>query len=270
MNTANSLRGKREAIGRSAFFWAGFFACFFLTRIVLGMIGGSGGLGQWSGAAVMIVLMAGWTRICLRMDGQFEYPGMRFSRSSIPRTILGLVFAALLCSMSLVSLVWFAPGVGFGFKGTDIGQVLASAVLFLLLASYEEIGFRGYAFSRLLPAFGIWRTLLVIAPVFALYHVGMGWALVQALVGTGIGSLLFGMAAIAGKRGLALPIGVHAGWNFTTWCLTSGNGPWRMTFPSYLSHRVQTAGMIMYVIFMLFGSALLWLWTKRRTAPWLT
>jgi len=266
MNTANSLSGKGEAIGRSAFFWVGFFACFFLTRIVLGMIVGRGSLGQWCGAAMMIVLMIVWTRICLRMDGQFEYSGMRFSRGSVPRTVLGLTFAALLCCISLVSLAWLVPGVGFSFKGIAIGQVLASGVLFLLLASYEEIGFRGYPLARLLPSFGVWPTLLVIALVFALYHLGMGWALVQALVGTGIGSLLFGMAAIAGKRGLALPIGVHAGWNFTTSCLTNGSGPWRMTFPSYLSHRVQTVGMMIYVICMLFGTALLWLWTKRRAA----
>jgi membrane protease YdiL (CAAX protease family) len=266
MNTANSLSDKRVAIVRSAFFWAGFFAFFFLTRIGVGMTGERGGLDQWYGAAIMTVLMITWTRICLRLDGQFDYPSVRFSRGSLPRTLLGLIFAALLCSVSLVSLAWLVPGVGFGFKGADIGHALAYAVLLLLLASYEEIGFRGYPLARMLPSFGIWTTLFLIAPVFALYHVGMGWALVQALVGTGIGSLLFGMAAIAGKRGLALPIGVHTGWNFTTWCLTSGSGPWKMTFPSYLSHRVQTVGMIMYVICMLFGTALLWFWAKDRGA----
>ena len=264
MKPANSLNGKRDAIARSAFFWVGFFALFFSTRIVVGMAGKRGSLGQWCGAVMMTVLMIVWTRVCLRIDGQFQYPSLRFSRGSIPRTIIGLIFAALLCCISLVSLAWLVPGVRFGFKGTEIGQVLASVALFVLLASYEEIGFRGYPLARLLPSFGIWPTLLVIAPVFALYHIGMGWALVQALVGTGIGSLLFGMAAIAGKRGLALPIGVHAGWNFTTWCLTSGTGPWRMTFPSYLSHRVQTVGMIMYVICMLVGTALLWCWTRGR------
>jgi membrane protease YdiL (CAAX protease family) len=139
--------------------------------------------------------------------------------------------------------------------------------LFLALAAYEEIGFRGYPLARLLPSFGIWPTLLLIAPMFALYHLAMGWPLVQAAAGTGVGSLLFGMAAVAAKRGLAFPVGVHAGWNFTTWCLSSGSGPWKMTFPSYLSHRVQTVGMIVYVTCMLAGTVILWLWTRRTAEP---
>jgi uncharacterized protein len=232
MKTADSPTGKREAIVRSAIFLVGFFLLFFLTRIVVGMIAQRSSSGQWYGAAIMTILMTVWTRVYLRIDRQFDYR-TRFSPGSIPRTILGLIFAALLCSISLVSLGLLVPGVGFVFKGIDIGQICASAALLLLLASYEEIAFRGYPLARMLPSFGIWPTLFLIAPLFALYHIAMGWALLQALLGTGIGSLLFGMAAIAGRRGLALPIGVHAGWNFTTWCLTSGNGPWRMTFPSY-------------------------------------
>ncbi len=264
MSKANSVTGKREAVGRSVFFWVGFFAFFFLTRILVGMAGSKGSLGQWCGAISITVLMIVWTQACLRIDPQFTYSGTHFSRGSIPRTLLGLIFAMVLCCISLVSLAWLVPGLAFHFRGIEIGQVLSSAALYVLLASYEEIGFRGYPLARLLRSFGIWPTLLIIAPVFALYHVAMGWALVQALVGTGVGSLFFGMAAIAGKRGLALPIGVHTGWNFTTWCLTSGSGPWSMTFPAYLSHRVQTVGMIVYVICVLIGTALLWLRTRGR------
>lgn len=98
--------------------------------------------------------------------------------------------------------------------------------------------------------------------MFVVYHLSMGWPLVQAAIGTGVGSLLFGMAAIC-KRGLAFPIGVHAAWNFTTWCLMSGNGPWKSTIPPRLVSRAQTVGMAVYVACMLMGTALLWIWNKQ-------
>jgi len=260
----NSLSDRRQAIARSVIFWLGFFALFFLTRVVVGMITKNGTSGQWYGAAMMIVLLLLWTGVCVRMEGGLVNPGTSLTQGSIPRTLLGVTFAVPLCSVSLISLKWLVPGVEFDFKRTDVAPLLTSALLFLALSTYEEIGFRGYPLVRLLPSFGVWPTLLLIAPVFALYHVAMGWGLLQAALGTGVGSLLFGMAAIAARRGLAFPIGVHAGWNFTAWCLTSGSGPWKMAFPSYLSHRVQTVGMIMYVGCMLFGTILLWLWTKRK------
>ena len=113
MNTANSLTDKRQAIVRSALFWVGFFVFFFLTRVVVGMIGERRGAGQWYGAATMTVLMIIWTRVCLRMDRRFDNPGTRFSRGSIPRTLLGLIGAAVLhlsCQFGVACAgcgVWF-------------------------------------------------------------------------------------------------------------------------------------------------------------------
>lgn len=266
MNEAEALTNKRQAILRSVLFWAGFFAFFFLVRFVVGMFGATANAGRWYGAVMMIVVLIVWTRFCLQRERLDIDPGITFSPGSVPRAFLGLIVAAPLCGFSLIGLKWFVPGVEFHFSPDPIGTVLTSAALFLVLAAYEEIGFRGYPLVRLLPGFGIWPTLLLIAPVFVLYHLSMGWPLVQAAIGTGVGSLLFGMAAVAAKRGLAFPIGVHAGWNYTTWCLTSGSGPWRMTFSDSLSHRVQTAGMVLYVSCMLVGTVFLWAWVKRKAA----
>jgi membrane protease YdiL (CAAX protease family) len=135
-----------------------------------------------------------------------------------------------------------------------------------VLAAYEEIAFRGYPMRRLLYAFGIWPTLLLVALVFAMYHVVLGWGLVPALIGTSAGSMLFGMAAIS-TRGLAFPIGVHAGWNFVTWCLGAGGvGIWKMSFPENLSGRVQLMGMCSYLACIFLGTLLLWLWGGRKEA----
>jgi hypothetical protein len=134
----------------------------------------------------------------------------------------------------------------------------------VVLAAYEEISFRGYPMRRLLQSFGVWPTLLSVALVFAFYHIFLGWKPLPALIGTGTGSLLFGMAAVAARQGLAVPIGVHAGWNFATWSLgVGGTGIWKMTFPAALTERVQVVGMCVYVMCMLLGMMLLWFWSRR-------
>jgi len=90
------------------------------------------------------------------------------------------------------------------------------------LAVREELAFHGYPLQRLKSIFGIWGAQLIVAFVFAFEHVlgGSTWQL--ALLGAGVGSLLFGMAAIA-TRGLAMPIGLHAAWNIGDW-IRGGKG----------------------------------------------
>ncbi len=161
--------------------------------------------------------------------------------------------------------MWLVPGVRFTFQGSDLRTVLTALGVYLFLSAFEEVGFRGYPMRRLLHVFDTWPALLIVAPVFVLYHISLGWGLLPALLGTGVGSLLFGMASIAARKGLAFPIGVHAGWNLATWSLNSQGGPglWRMTFPANLAQRVQTVGFVAYVVFMAMGIALLSYWNRR-------
>jgi membrane protease YdiL (CAAX protease family) len=55
-----------------------------------------------------------------------------------------------------------------------------------------------------------------VAFAFAVEHVVGGMRWLHAILGAGIGSLLLGMAALA-TRGLAMPISLHAAWNFGQW-----------------------------------------------------
>jgi membrane protease YdiL (CAAX protease family) len=266
----HSPASKRNAILRSSAFWVGFFVCLFLTRFLIGSLGGSLTAGRdtrarWYGGVLMTVLSLALTRICARMDkGCVVNTGTKLVSGSIPRASLGVVCILPLAALSIVSLGWLVPGVRFIRADRGILPVLSAAALFLVLAAFEEISFRGYPMRRLLQSFGVWLTLLFVAPVFVFYHIFLGWQLLPALIGTGTGSLLFGMAAVAARKGLAFPIGVHAGWNFMTWCLGVGaTGIWKMTFPSALTGRVQVVGMCAYVMCMLFGTMLLWFWSRR-------
>jgi len=89
--------------------------------------------------------------------------------------------------------------------------------LYILVAVREELAFRGYPLFSLDYSFGPWMSQLIILVLFSLEHVAGGMTWIQALSGAGMGALLFGFAALR-TNGIAVPIGLHAAWNFGQWC----------------------------------------------------
>jgi len=91
------------------------------------------------------------------------------------------------------------------------------AWLFLAVAFREEILFRGYPFQRLVDALGPWGTLLLTSLGFAAAHWGnpgmSGDTRVWASVNIALAGLLLGLCYLKTGR-LALPIGLHLGWNW--------------------------------------------------------
>ena len=90
--------------------------------------------------------------------------------------------------------------------------------LYILVALREELAFRGYPLFSLNYGFGLWASQLIILVIFSLEHIAGGMAWVEAFLGAGTGAMLFGFAALK-TNGIALPIGLHAAWNFGQWCL---------------------------------------------------
>jgi membrane protease YdiL (CAAX protease family) len=90
--------------------------------------------------------------------------------------------------------------------------------LYILVAVREELAFRGYPLFSLNYSYGLWTSQLIIFIIFSLEHIAGGMTWGQALLGAGTGALLFGFAALK-TNGIALPIGLHAAWNFGQWCL---------------------------------------------------
>jgi hypothetical protein len=238
----------------------------FAAQISGGIIGLREESGMWYGAVLMTVLMLAWTAVLRRLDGGRIDAGTAVVATSPVRLGLGIAVAIVPAVISLLILIWLVPGVRFDRGLAGGGKVAAEVALFVLLAAFEEIAFRGYPLRRLLPAFGVWPALLIIAPVFVAYHISIGWNPVLAMLGTSAGSMLFGMAAVAARRGLAFPIGVHAGWNFTTWALSGagGGGIWKMTIPGGMTGRVQTMGMAGYLVCMSLATAGLWIWKRMK------
>jgi membrane protease YdiL (CAAX protease family) len=102
-------------------------------------------------------------------------------------------------------------------SGQGVTPMLSGALLFLVVALFEEGVFRGYLFQRLTRGAGFFISQIVMALFFALAHWGNpgmhGATLARATVDIGLAGVLLGFCWQR-TQSLALPIGVHLGWNW--------------------------------------------------------
>ena len=169
---------------------------------------------DWPG--VVFALAASW--LCLKMEGEpLGSIGLRMGRRFMAESLLGAAVGVAL--ILVTSLAVMAPG---GFTWVRNAQVGASDILvalsgFMARGAFEELLFRGYAFQRTIRGMGEVPALLLFCLLFAAAHLanpGMdGDAMPLACLNIGIASLMLGLAYT--KTGsLALPIGIHLGWNW--------------------------------------------------------
>lgn len=219
--------------------------------------------GQWSQIAVGAITstaMVAVTMIFLRWDRlRLADAGIALSRRSGARLAAGFGLGLFLVALQtfLVSVAGHVRWVRSSASG--LSPVGLALLAYLLLASREELAFRGYPLRRLDASFGAWTAQLVVASVFALEHLAGGYTWTSAISGVFVGSLLFGMAALA-TRGLAVPIGLHAAWNFGQWALGEKEiaGIWKPVIEQGYASYVDFAGRISYLL--VFGSAIAGFW----------
>jgi membrane protease YdiL (CAAX protease family) len=146
-----------------------------------------------------------------------------------------------------------------------VSSIAIAFLAYLCLACREELAFRGFPLRRLHPVLGLWPAQFFVAIVFALEHRLAGATWIDAVLGAGVGSLLFGMAAVA-TEGLAVPIGIHAAWNTGHWALGLKGTPGIWTVVIDQNHRAGSPfiGIILYDIVMLSTTLAFWLWYRKR------
>jgi membrane protease YdiL (CAAX protease family) len=142
----------------------------------------------------------------LRLDG-------RWAAAFATGTLAGV---ALMGITSLV--IWLGGGLHWiRTPGLGTPQLLQGGWVFLGVALHEELTFRGYLFQRLERGLGAWGAQGLIAAFFVLGHWGnpgmSGATLVWATVNIVLASLLLGLCYLK-TRSLALPVGLHLGWNW--------------------------------------------------------
>jgi len=157
---------------------------------------------------------------------------------------LGFLIGLTLFAMNFI-IIYTVTGTRWVWAPeASIGGVILVLFGFVAGSCAEELGFRGYPLRRLEKVFGLWIAQAIVAMTFIFYHVALGWPWANAILGTGAGSLLFGMAAIA-SRGLAIPIGLHAAWNFADWTIggKESAGLWKSVTehgrPSFLPSEIS-------------------------------
>jgi uncharacterized protein len=259
--------GRWQIFGYVILFWAGYALLLVGSGLLSGMVPQAWQqilLPHWQllvfgpvislGAIILTVLLVRRENISLE-----EVGGALRHRSPV-MFIVGFLFGLILVALNfgIVSLttgmrLTWAPEANFAATMITLASFCAGAC-------GEELGFRGYPLRRLKRAFGLWSAQTIVAVVFALYHVWVGWPWISAFVGTGVGSLLFGMAAIA-SRGLALPIGLHAAWGFGGWTI-GGKGFWKVVSQD---ERSSDGGFsVSYLAVAGLGILAFWLWHQRN------
>jgi membrane protease YdiL (CAAX protease family) len=173
---------------------------------------------------------------------------------------LGLVIAntSLIALGGHVHWVWSSNISGVG--------ALVAIIGFVLLASREEIAFRGFPLLKIAGDANPWVAQIFVAALFAAEHILGGTRWDQAIIGAGFGSLLFGMAALRTK-GLALPIGIHAAWNIGDWARGGKpqGGFWHAIVDPGYEHRTAITGMTSYAVLMVLAIISLALYRRIST-----
>jgi uncharacterized protein len=204
------------------------------------------------------------TLLFLRWEGV----GLADAGAKLVRGSFGRFAFAFLVGLGLpltrAGVVMMVTGLRYDrMPGFSFVEVMIALVTYIALACREELAFRGYPLRMLDRRFGAWIALLATAILFALEHVLGGWSWWQALFGSGVGALLFGAAALR-TRGLAVPIGLHAAWNFGDAMLGGKGMPglWKPAVAADAMARVEATQWIAYVLIMMAAATAIWFWPR--------
>lgn len=165
---------------------------------------------------VVLLLLATWGVLRLRRE-RLAHVGLRMDGRWMGE-FLGGSIAGIAMLLSVVALM--AVG-GVLRLELDPARSLAAIALgfnaFLWAALLEELLFRGFVFQRVVDGLGVWPAQLGFAALFAAGHwSNPGMEGVARIVGTidiAVVSILLGLAYLR-TRSLALPFGLHLGWNW--------------------------------------------------------
>ena len=165
---------------------------------------------------VGFLLMVTWICVHLRKE-RLASIGLQIDRRWIQQlgigSLLGIGSALLVATM-----IWTVGGVRLELDPARSISTLAVGLYgFVFVALFEEILFRGFVFQRLVAGAGVWPAQITLGLLFATSHWGnpdmhgatLAWATLELF----LGAVLLGLAYLR-TRSLAVPVGLHLGWNF--------------------------------------------------------
>lgn len=213
LNTENHLRN-----GWWVLVFIGFIA---VTRLIYGPI--TKGIKQFGvstewlePAAFIFILFSTWACTLLRKE-PLSSVGFQLDRRWIKEIFIGTLLGTGLI-LAATGMIWAIGGVRFELDAArSLSALSYGFYVFLFVALFEEALFRGFIFQRLLDGAGVWVAQITLALLFAFGHwdnPGMeGATKFWASLDLALGAVLLGLAYIR-TRSLALPVGIHLGWNW--------------------------------------------------------
>jgi membrane protease YdiL (CAAX protease family) len=229
---------------------------------------------------VALVLLATWVCTRLRRE-RLDSIGLRLDR----RWAREFGWGAALGGGSLLLAAGLILAIG-GVRlelvpARSVGHLAFGLYLFASVAAVEEILFRGFLFQRLVAGLGAWPAQLLLAALFALAHWGnpgmAGMTKVLATIDIALAAIMLGLAWLR-TRSLALPIGLHLGWNWTQghllgfgvsgMDLTGWLHPVFQGLPTWLTGgefgpEASVFGIVADFVML----AVVWKWPRRVAAP---
>ncbi len=191
---------------------------------------------------LLIIIFTRWEKLNLKDVGII--PGRKISSRFFIGYLIGLLMAII---QALIVLSFGHIRLSFDPQIT-VMEILLPFLLYFLIACREELVFRSYSLRSLNYVLGPAAALIIITILFVLEHVvgGMTWKM--AILGSGTGAILFGLAALKTK-GLELPMGLHSAWNFGQWSLGFKNTPgiWKAVVEKAYELRVENIGLAAFI-----------------------
>jgi len=165
---------------------------------------------------VCFLLLVTW--ICLRLRRQgLSAVGLRIDSKWLRKVLFGVGFGSAQM-LAVAALIYAAGGARFSLDPSGgLSAIAYGGWIFAWVAVLEELLFRGFVFQRLVDGIGATGAQLLMAALFAIAHwsnPGMqGATEVWASIDLALGGILLGLAYLR-TGSLALPIGIHFGWNW--------------------------------------------------------
>jgi uncharacterized protein len=261
-NTKVSRQQRWRVFMRVALFWCCYMAVLVLAWMIKGKVPPNWGQLVWglvSSAALLPLIL-----VFLRWEGRtFRDIGLNFEAMSVPRLVAGTVIGVATFAVILWLVSMIAGPMRLTRGTASPGGMVVSGLTTLGLACMEELGFRGYPLRTLVQTLGMWRAQAIVAVAFGLCHVAYGWSWTNIVLGVMPWALVFGFAATS-SRGLAMPIGVHAGVNFGQVAVSDNSGIWKLVIDDQLRPRVGFVSRLIGIAVALLVAFLFWRLQIRR------
>ena len=203
-----------------------------------------------------------------------ESIGLKWEKNTLKKFTLGLSVGLVLGSLMILAQVMYSGMEISLSENYNIPSFFLWSSALIPLAFMEEIAFRSYPFIKFNKVFGLRITQIIIAILFALYHVLNGWSIGLSFLGPGIWALAYGLSAIF-SDGISMPTGLHYGVNFVLALVSSQSGIegiWTIDFPNDFSETVLKAnenfgiGMQLALLVLCIIGTELYLRRKKTTA----